>query len=72
MRETANCQKKRREEMNPRKTTIVEPEVDDIMDPFREPRTIPVDGTCLPFMLLNVRTCPITSWNTMHPNLRTV
>jgi hypothetical protein len=27
--------------MNPRKRTVAEPEVDDIMDPFREPRTIP-------------------------------
>lgn len=27
--------------MNPRKKTVAEPEVDDLMDPFREPRTIP-------------------------------
>lgn len=27
--------------MNPRKTKLVEPEVDDVLDPFREPRTIP-------------------------------
>jgi hypothetical protein len=28
--------------MNPRKRTVAEPEADDIMDPFREPRTIPM------------------------------
>jgi len=27
--------------MNPRKRTIAEPEVDDVVDPFRDPRTIP-------------------------------
>jgi hypothetical protein len=41
--QTVNCQliQEERREMNPRKRTVAEPEVDDIMDPFREPRTIP-------------------------------
>jgi hypothetical protein len=37
-----NCELIQEErKMNPRKIKLVEPEVDDIMDPFREPRTIP-------------------------------
>jgi hypothetical protein len=63
--------------MNPRKRTIAEPEVDDVMDPFRDPRTIPTgwdvsafyapERENLPYYVMeHTATRPTKQMNTPH------